>query len=448
MRWRTCTSLCLLSALRGAFSARPESREVLLASADLRPEADPPPSPPAPPAPPGPESPAPAPAPAEPAPAEPAPAAASHTQPVAQVAAAPAPAAPAAPAAEPAPPPAPEKCDPIPGSETWRKAKKHSEKCEGKTFSCHRGCKYIVEQDTCDECEGHNVTLESAAKEVDDYQNKQTSKFRIPTGVDSYGWGIRGCTKKNSVLCYDQERKKVCCCNLGYNFDFKTRECVADSEDPANKEEAIPGSQLWGRMKKKGSADKCVNEQSKWCCHRSCTYELDKDKCGRCESYDQKTPTTVAQIVLDWEKTNGAYLIPPAIDKPGLFGGCSTKNSHKCVAQYSKTKHCCCNKGFVWSFETRLCAAAAQVQQEQQQQYKEMQSYDQAAASDQSHQGPPPPAPAPAGQSGGSPETKEAAAMAAKTAMKAGGFGAAAPRSLALVVPMLTLSLLRGVWLV
>lgn len=325
-------------------------------------------------------------------------------------------------------------------------------------FSCIRGCKYMVEQDACDECEGLNVTQISAAKEVDDYQNKQNSKFRIPTGVDSYGWGIRGCTKKNSVLCYDQERKKVCCCNLGYNFDFQTRECLADSEDPANKEEAIPGSQLWGRMKKKGSADKCVKEQSKWCCHRSCTYELDKDKCGRCENYDQKPPTTVAQIVLDWEKANGPFLIPPAIDKPGLFGGCSTKNSKKCVAQHSSTKHCCCNKGFVWSFETRLCTAAAQVQQEQQHQYQEMQSYDQAAATDQSHQGPPPQPAAPepegqtgggsAGSAGGNAETKQAATLAAKTAMKAGGFGAAAPRSLALLVPMLAFSLLRGLWLV
>jgi len=324
-------------------------------------------------------------------------------------------------------------------------------------FSCIRGCKYMVEQDECDECEGINVTQIDAAKEVDDYQNKQNSKFRIPTGVDSYGWGIRGCTKKNSVLCYDQERKKVCCCNLGYNFDFQTRECLPDSEDPANKEEAIPGSQLWGRMKKKGSADKCVKEQSKWCCHRSCTYELDKDKCGRCENYDQKPPTTVAQIVLDWEKANGPFLIPPAIDKPGLFGGCSTKNSKKCVAQHSSTKHCCCNKGFVWSFETRLCTAAAQVQQEEQHQYQEMQSYDQAAATEQSHQGPPPqppaPAPEPEGQSaggsaGGNAETKQAATLAAKTAMKAGGFGAAAPHSLALLVPMLAFSLLRGLWLV
>jgi len=34
---------------------------------------------------------------------------------------------------------------------------------------------------------------------------RQQGKFRIPTGADSYGWGIRGCTKKNSVLCYDQD---------------------------------------------------------------------------------------------------------------------------------------------------------------------------------------------------------------------------------------------------
>lgn len=67
----------------------------------------------------------------------------------------------------------------------WRKAKKNSKTCEGKTFSCNRGCKYIVEQeqistwrivvrrmfwqvhcvisgfrsqDTCDECEGYNAT--------------------------------------------------------------------------------------------------------------------------------------------------------------------------------------------------------------------------------------------------------------------------------------------------
>ena len=81
-----------------------------------------------------------------------------------------------------------EKCDPIPGSQTtlgrcwshkipatspseamsgshaaqnevfmtwcwgthwlrWRKAKKNSKTCEGKTFSCNRGCKYVVEQE-------------------------------------------------------------------------------------------------------------------------------------------------------------------------------------------------------------------------------------------------------------------------------------------------------------
>ena len=82
------------------------------------------------------------------------------------------------------------------------------------------------------------MTQTSPAKEIDDYHKQNRSfaaitsnplsicilhwhsdlmfqsvdelgevqgKFRIPSGADSYGWGIRGCTKKHSVLCYDQE---------------------------------------------------------------------------------------------------------------------------------------------------------------------------------------------------------------------------------------------------
>lgn len=381
------------------------------------------------------------------------------------------------------------KCIPIPGAAKKTKPKGKFEKCvDGDGFGCKRGCKYLVEDDECGDCKGHNVSQPNPEEQIQDYQ-KRLRPVRIPKAMDSIGY-VWGCKKKNTVQCYDQDRKKHCCCNLGFIFDFFSRQCVADTEDKTNKEDPIPGSQLWS--KSKGPSGKCLTKPSKYCCHRSCTYELDEDKCGRCLSYEETPPSTEHKII-DWQNqhSNIPYVIPRSICKPNSWakfwkrGKCDLEHSSKCDEESMKD-HCCCKQGLVFSFETRKCVTRAALKEEEDREYKAMQEQDQALAAKENNEGPPPdpqvqtyqqPAQSPqqnqqqyaqnpqspqqnqqqyAQQNPQSPQQNpqadknggggngETTKMLVKTGLKASGMGSAATHSLALVVPILTLSMIRG----
>lgn len=346
-------------------------------------------------------------------------------------------------------------CEPIPGSDKWGRMKsKPNTEPKGNAYCCARGCRYIVEKDKCDECKKDLHTVFPPQKDIDKYQENR--KFRIPTGIDSYSGVVsKGCSKKNAVMCHDEEKAKVCCCNLGYVFDFKTRECVVDNEDAANKEDPIPGSQTWGFTHKKGAADKCMNDQKKWCCHRGCVYELEHDKCGHCAGYADPAPAPAEQVILEFSG-RGRWRIPKSIDKPSwMRGKCSTKDAQACPGESSgKKDHCCCFQGKLFSFETRTCVDPPSLQKEEAQEYQAMQSQNQANAKEQRvenpqqlDQGPPPPGapPPPAagppgnappeGASGGS--SKAAAVQSMATVAKSMKSGASAQRLAPLAVFML-----------
>mmetsp|Transcript_36033 Transcript_36033/g.67096 ORF Transcript_36033/g.67096 Transcript_36033/m.67096 type:complete len:426 (-) Transcript_36033:108-1385(-) len=261
--------------------------------------------------------------------------------------------------------------EPIPGSDKWEltHSKKNSHKCvEDKTFRCcDPGSDFDVEKDECEVSRGYDAeAAEGPSKKMAEYQNKSRGgKFQIPNGIDHNG--MRGCTVKNAVSCHDQLKKKLCCCNLGFIFDFSARACVVDQKDPENKEDPIPGSQTWGwgPMKRKPNADKCINNPKKWCCHRQCKYEIANDACGACKDYDEDPPTKPWDEIKMFQHEKGQLLIPNSIDKPKMLIGCSTKNSKKCTSQQGGSHYCCCHQGLAYSFEQRLCVDFNQWQQEQ-----------------------------------------------------------------------------------
>ncbi|CAE7657142.1 ak1 [Symbiodinium pilosum] len=271
--------------------------------------------------------------------------------------------------------------EPIPGSGKWgfTHTKGNAHKCgsDNKQWCCDRGSQFNVEQDRCDPTKGHNATVMSVAGLISDFQNS-TKIFRIPDQVDHNG--VRGCTHKNAVACKDEEQK-LCCCNAGFIYSFPERECEADTADPKNIEDPVPGSDKWGLLHRVGQASKCVNHPKKYCCHRMCQYEIGHDRCGECVSYEQAPPPKAWEVINKYVGEKGNYVIPPKIDKPGLMGGCSTKNAKKCTVPTSGEKHCCCHQGFAFSFVSRQCLAPAAWQSEQQQDMPQ-------APGQQGHQGP------------------------------------------------------------
>ncbi|CAJ1336155.1 unnamed protein product, partial [Effrenium voratum] len=146
---------------------------------------------------------------------------------------------------------------PIPGSEKWgiTHNKDNTFKCgaAGKQYCCVRGSQYDAEQDICGPSKGHEEAPPSPQEEIEKFQLAQKT-WRIPDGVDHDG--VRGCTVKHAISCKDVLHMKRCCCNLGFKFDWATRECVDDSTDLTNKEDPIPGTQKWGLLHSKGAADK------------------------------------------------------------------------------------------------------------------------------------------------------------------------------------------------
>jgi len=282
--------------------------------------------------------------------------------------------------------------EPIPGSQTWwniNKLKRDTHKCgeSQSQYCCIRGCKYVVESDDCSVCQGHNVRQPSPEKEIEQYQIAK-GKFRIPSGID-YKGPVRGCTKKNAVTCFGKDGKKACCCNSGFIFDFNVRECVADTEDPNNKEEPIPGTENWGawlRAKRKAAelvtgnpVKRCTWHPKKWCCNRGCSYLLDQDKCGNCKNYEEKL-TPPKEIIQKFIKDNGNYVIPRSMVKPRIgIGTCPLKNSKKCTAKGSAQSNCCCYGGMYFSFPSRSCVDPAQQQREEKQAEEEDAAAEEAA---------------------------------------------------------------------
>lgn len=279
--------------------------------------------------------------------------------------------------------------DPIPGSQTWLLGRLHNfgksvHRCGQNQFCCMRGCRYLVEQDKCGECQGHNVKQLTPAQEIKQYQTTMR-KFRIPSGVVSK-WNVVGCLWKGSVPCVDKDQKKACCCNSGFIFDFNTRQCVPDGEDPSNKEEPIPGTEWWGiiyghtyKMTFGINAKKCAWHPKKWCCNRGCQYTLQNDKCGQC-AFDEGTTTPPKEVIKKFIAENGNYVIPRSIAKPGPSGVCWVKHSKKCVAQGSNEGLCCCHAGFYFSFLSRKCVEPAQQQKEIEEDEAEDQAAEAAAA--------------------------------------------------------------------
>jgi len=278
--------------------------------------------------------------------------------------------------------------EPIPGSQTWwriNKFKRDTHKCgeSQSQYCCIRGCKYVVESDDCSVCQGHNVRQLSPEKEIEQYQIAK-GKFRIPSGIDNRG-PVVGCTKKNAVTCFGKDGKRACCCNSGFIFDFNVRECVADTEDPNNKEEPIPGTENWGawlRAKKKvtgNSVRRCTWHPKKWCCNRGCSYLLDQDKCGNCKNYEEKA-TPPKETIQKFIKDNGNYVIPRSMVKPRIgIGTCPLKNSKKCTAKGSAQSNCCCYGGMYFSFPSRSCVDPAQQQREEKQAEEEDAAAEEAA---------------------------------------------------------------------
>ncbi|CAK9105396.1 unnamed protein product [Durusdinium trenchii] len=276
--------------------------------------------------------------------------------------------------------------EPIPGSHTWWKINKisaNSFACGGNRYCCVRGCKYLVETDSCGDCAGHTVKQKSPQEEIEIYQNtlrflatSPRGNFRIPGGVDYYG-PVRGCTKKNSVKCTEKAGgNPVCCCNSGFIFDFPSRECVVDAENLTNKEEPIPGSDKWGAYKGTksyfGPVRRCAKDKKKWCCHRACQYDLEHDNCGLCKGYDEPAPPTPGEVIQKFVLDHGNYLIPSGIKSPGgATGICYTKHAKSCTAHNSTVKHCCCHQGFYWSFISRQCVSPATLAKEEAQEAEE-----------------------------------------------------------------------------
>ncbi|CAE7557121.1 ak1 [Symbiodinium natans] len=221
-------------------------------------------------------------------------------------------------------------------------ARDSAHECGSKEWCCDRGSSFDVDQDKCKKSEGHNVHVKPVAELIKDFQ-AATRSYRIPFGVDDTG-GLRGCTEKNAIQCKDEEQKHVCCCNAGFIYSFPERGCVPVADDPTDVEDPVPGSEKWGLTHSVGQASKCVNHPKKYCCHRACQYEVGKDRCGECVSYEQNKPPVAWDVIFKYVSEKGDYVIPPSIDSPGVFG-CSTKHSKKCTVPLSAEKHCCCHQG-------------------------------------------------------------------------------------------------------
>jgi len=263
-----------------------------------------------------------------------------------------------------------DQCIPIPGARGNTKPqgpKKNYEECaHGGGYGCRRGCKYLVDDDKCDDCQGHDVHQPTPEEQIQEYQEEH-GLYRIPKAMDSYkrrasNWFRKACQKEKAGPCLDAQGH--CCCNQGLIFDFSSRECVdkpnkeekalhvkvdlkkeepdvdSTQEDPEEEvvDEAAPKSARWSNCEKR-NAHECYNHPGKCCCNVGTSFT--NNGCVESGQGDQDPKVKEHQI----PESKGNQM---TCSIEGLMHRCGTG--------------CCCNGELKYVAESGKCEEKPQVE--------------------------------------------------------------------------------------
>mmetsp|Transcript_21035 Transcript_21035/g.49358 ORF Transcript_21035/g.49358 Transcript_21035/m.49358 type:complete len:552 (+) Transcript_21035:1-1656(+) len=172
---------------------------------------------------------------------------------------------------------------------------------------------------------------------------------------------IKGSTDRSSFGPCDSRRfthkcGNGCCCSGYLEWNVQNEKCeeppsskgpdpgeqsLADSAPPREEDAIIPGSQTWKKTKSLNTCElreaySCGKDRKHCCCRFGCVFIETIDKCSKCRNDAPVVLQNMIPASQLWEKRV----------KQGI---CNAKRSHPCGPG------CCCNAGWSWSKELRVC---------------------------------------------------------------------------------------------
>lgn len=152
-----------------------------------------------------------------------------------------------------------------------------------------------------------------------------------------------------------------CCCSGYLEWNVHNEKCeeppsskgpdpgeqsLADSAPPREEDAIIPGSQTWKKTKSLNTCElreaySCGKDRKHCCCRFGCVFIETIDKCSKCKNDAPVVLQNMIPASQLWEKRV----------KQGI---CNAKRSHPCGPG------CCCNAGWSWSKELRVCQSEAE----------------------------------------------------------------------------------------
>jgi len=239
-----------------------------------------------------------------------------------------------------------DRCIPIPGAGVKTKTTGSIETCaDGHGIGCKRGCKYLVENDSCGDCKGHHEHQPTPEEQIEEYQ-KEHGRYRIPKAMDSFSRHWRSLTKycQTEIAGECSDRKGHCCCKQGRIFKFSSRECVKEEKPPVEKTpvepvetpvvEAAP-TQEEKPQGEKTPVEKTPVEPVETPVVEAAPTQEEKPPVEKTPVEPVETPVVEAAPTQEDLEEDGADL-----EAPEKWSSCEKHNAHKCFVG-----KCCCNVG-------------------------------------------------------------------------------------------------------